>query len=644
LGNVVETLNHLERAVNLQLRLPVVILDATKSSDRQDVLATVSDNPDNPTGHFNYMRVPQGNGRFRKLGVRRGDRVRYFVTNPFLAAQIAVYQSSWFIRRVRQGTPTDPAVFQRRVEQEMQRQTESHNRYLERTVRRVVDDGALLLDRGFPVAISQPQRIEVWRDANDKAREITKRVNRYIRGSSNMIGWEPSPDEAAIDRLIDRLNYWIRQQPLTEAWRPDPIVDTLPAGLRAMVTEEPLTSTTFLRQDGQYFQQAVWLRDIARWAHGESLSDLDRARALFDWTVRHIQLESRPSHDQRPWQTLLYGCGNADERVWVFLLLCRQQGLDVVMLARPDPEDKTVAIGWVPALLSDGQFYLFEPRLGLPIPGPGGTGVATLAQVRADDSLLRQLDLDAEHPYPVAAADLKEISAWIAAAPQTLSRRMQLVESHLTGNDRMVLVVNPTALAERLRQTGAVGSVALWTVPWQTIARQGALRRSQRRRAAEAFRIFTRQPALWKARVLHFQGTFNGDAGAKAYYRMVRLPDSMIRKLPKGANPAVVRRAKRDASYWLGLLAYDDAEPAVSVDYLRQRVLRVDAGGPWDHGARYNLGRAYEKLGQIDKARALYLEAAGPQRDGNILRARRLKGEPAMAKQDPAGGAPEDAP
>ena len=73
----------------------------------------------------------------------------------------------------------------------------------------------------------------------------------------------------------------------------------------------------------------------------------------------------------------------------MFAMLCRQQGMDVVMLGVSEPEPKF----WLPALVLDYELYLFDVRLGLPIAGLGGEGVATLRQVREDESLLRQLDL-----------------------------------------------------------------------------------------------------------------------------------------------------------------------------------------------------------------------------------------------------------
>ena len=67
-----------------------------------------------------------------------------------------------------------------------------------------------------------------------------------------------------------------------------------------------------------------------------------RAAALFDWTIRNIQLESdEDGIPHRPWHTLLYGNGTAEQRAWVFAGLCRQQGLNVVMVGIPLSETST---------------------------------------------------------------------------------------------------------------------------------------------------------------------------------------------------------------------------------------------------------------------------------------------------------------
>ena len=66
---------------------------------------------------------------------------------------------------------------------------------------------------------------------------------------------------------------------------------------------------------------------------------------------------------------------------WVFMLLARQAGLDVVLLAVPPiAKSGSNRRPWVAALFSSDDFYLFDFTYGLPIPGPNGEGIATLRQ------------------------------------------------------------------------------------------------------------------------------------------------------------------------------------------------------------------------------------------------------------------------
>jgi tetratricopeptide (TPR) repeat protein len=60
--------------------------------------------------------------------------------------------------------------------------------------------------------------------------------------------------------------------------------------------------------------------------------------------------------------------------------------------------------------------------------------------------------------------------------------------------------------------------------------------------------------------------------------------------------------------------------------------LEAAPDGPWTAAAQYNLGRAYEANGQLQKAIELYEDDDSPQRLGNLLRARRLKSRLATAK------------
>ena len=164
------------------------------------------------------------------------------------------------------------------------------------------------------------------------------------------------------------------------------------------------------------------LRDVVNQVQPDKLDELSVAEALFDWTVRNIPVGSAaaatiPRPRSNGWRCncrgkrLFFGSGTPLGRAWVFILLARQAGLDVVMLATPDAKSPDGLRPWIPALVSGGNLYLFDTTYGLPIPGPKGQGVATLAQAAADDSILRQMDIPGDRIYPKKAADLAKVIA-----------------------------------------------------------------------------------------------------------------------------------------------------------------------------------------------------------------------------------------
>lgn len=478
-------------------------------------------------------------------------------------------------------------------------------------------------------------------------------------------------------QICDRLNQWYLQEKPQFHWQVDPLVADLPDDIKNLAAVKLLDSTQYrLPDDGWCLQEAVWLRDISTAARADQFEDLAVAERLFDWTVRNIQLEPDADSDSairyRPFETLLRGRGTAAERAWLFILLARQQGLDVVMLALTDDAGKNERL-WLPALLSGGELYLFDARLGLPIPGPEGRGVATLSQAADNDQLLRRLDLDEAHPYPVRAADLKHVVALVEASPASLSRRMGLVESRLAGKQKMGLASPGSALAERVKKVPHIAQARLWTLPFEVAlwqSKQGEKSAATNRemllfreiptqahgRAGEPLvdskgqPIFFPQPTLMTARKLHFKGQYDGDEGAKFYYLRVRptdtsieafkLPPDVVQQIPKeslarieAAQVLLMRRAKQSASYWLGLVHFEQKNYLEAIDFLNNRTLKATPNGPWSAGARYNLARAYEAAGKLDTAiEVLESDKDSPQSHGNQLRARWLKEKEASAK------------
>lgn len=515
-----------------------------------------------------------------------------------------------------------------------------------------------------------------------------------------------------LTQIVNRLDQWIAEQPEPPGWAPDPMLQTLPAALRQLPPVEQIGRMDFQRTDGAYLQQAVWLRDVAAWAAGDQVDPLSQSRHLFDWTVRNVALDRQrvgvagaarddPRLGQQPWETLMLGRGTSIERAWVFMLLLRQRGIPSALLGIPNEasetrsptrendarrEASTGALSsvdaWAVGVLIEGEVYLFDAALGLPIPAPegpqpaadrGGLAIppATLAEASTSPAVLSRLDLDEDTPYPVAPERLEQLVALIPASPEALSRRMLLVESYLVGDQRMVLTVDPSSLAERFQAVDGIAAARLWTYPYVVLAQQ--MESSERPEAVRRrlddfapYQVGVDQP-LWKGRILHFEGKFVGENSATHYYQAARPSNAdldqlaefyyqgmkqvrpeqselelrdMAQRRAKAEYPLYVR-AKQDASFWLGLISYERGVYEAAIDYFQKRVLAPWPDGPWRHAAHYNLGRTFAAEGQIGRAVGeLISDPLSPSHYGNLLRARWLS-ELDAAELDAAGSGAE---
>jgi hypothetical protein len=497
---------------------------------------------------------------------------------------------------------------------------------------------------------------------------------------------EQFTDENKLDeQIVERLNQWRHANQSGDAKAaatPETLLETLPAELQKLRVLRLLDDPQYTQKgyDGPFIREAILLRDIKNHIQPSKLTDLSVAEALFDWTVRNIQLQAQPGADATPdelwlanhlpYDVVFFGRGTPLQRAWVFMLLARQAGLDVVLLALPDARNPDQPRPWVAALYSEGELYLFDFTYGLPIPGPGGKGIATLAQAAADDSILRQMDIP-DRAYPRKAADLAKVTALIEASPGYLTSRIKELESKLSGNDRVVLSFNPSALVEKLRKVEHVGDVKLWALPYETLQQrlnvsQPVLQAAQLERfpftiPAEPEPTSKKEdeprrqerpiPALRLGRFLQLRGLYgNTDAerhgvppgkelsemmehGAKYYYlralpRQERL-EELARMQRKGEvtqeSLDVYQALRDDAAYWLGIVWLDLGAYKTATQYFGPLTLEASPNGPWSNGARYNLAQAYELLGQNDEAIKLYEADRSPQRYGSRLKAERLK-------------------
>lgn len=483
--------------------------------------------------------------------------------------------------------------------------------------------------------------------------------DKLLDGAMAVLGRLDDYEEAAaFAQVFDRLNQWSHANPSADAvalgrWTVDPLVAALPERLRPEVVVRGLESAVF---DGSTDVPAVrdqrWLADICTTARGDAIEDLDVATNLFQWTIRALAIDADPpmvptaANPGRRWflpgEILLSGRASAAQRAWIFLQLVRHAGLDGVMLATgPEAAPRP----WLPAVISKGEAYLFEPTYGMPIPGPDGLGIATARQAATDPEVLRRLSLP-DRAYPVQAVDMKSLTLLIPADPWLVSRRMHLLNTRMAGSRTVSLAMESSAMAERARAAfPGDASVALWEFPWET-----ALRRREPAVEAAAAKelavmaLAMEQPAtgdgvrrarvlrpLYAARVREFRGDLDGPDGAKAAYLAARPTNAAIAaaaaQLPQQRAAAMKRlyeQMKEDATYWLGILTLREGDTEAAVDYLDRLTLKAAPDSPWTDAARINLAAAYAALGRTEEAVALLEADTSPQRYGSRLHAARM--------------------
>ena len=505
-----------------------------------------------------------------------------------------------------------------------------------------------------------------------------------VRANALLASW-PEPD--MLRQVVSRLNQWVDTLEKPAPLAPDPMLATLPAEFRKlpMATEADLGEAHFTAYDGFALMEAVWARDVARWAKGNSSDDLLAARNLFDWTVRNIQLdEDRPNRvPQVPWETLFLGHGTAMERAWTYILLLRQCDIDAAVLALPvttpaagKPAAKLTQ--WCVAVLigdKDKKLYLFDPGLGLPVPTANGITAAksgeldvlpaTLDQVIANSKLLDRLAGDSDSPYWASKADLKHAAALVEASPLYIEPRAKRMEASLAGERKMVLsrtVATGGAVQSGGRRRRADVGVPLRNAPAPhgdvaaaslfSIAVVPSLHRHWRgRQSLQGPRPAPQRPLLRRKRRHRIlpEGTAadarrNGP-GSKARPAILHGIDReekenghvLTRQSEEELNKAArsfwelcissVLLGRIDAAYWLGQIEYELGQYDSASSYFDARTLQA-AGSTvfWGSGAHYNMARCNEITGHWQDAVQEYEAIGGLYKEpGSLLRAQWLR-------------------
>ncbi len=424
-----------------------------------------------------------------------------------------------------------------------------------------------------------------------------------------------------------------------------------PAQVRAVV--EGLEDRKFNARDARHLEDCLLYQAVAVRVAGSG-DDLTRVRRVFDWVCRQVELvplnsltpAGLPQAQARPYDILLRGLatelgdGEWAERSWVFMALCRQIGVDagLVILRPPGREEP---LPWLCGVLVEGQVYLFDARIGMPIPAPDGRGVATLELAAAHPDVLARLELPGQSTYGVTHADLAgKVGLLIDPSLSFLTPRMRALQTRLASKNRMTVYRDP--IEQRDAWLAALGSradtVAFWAVPLKVESR---LFNEPGYVAASLYPLRLFDPArflpMLTARLKQLRGDLPGAMESYAKFRFS--PRPTLSDPAKTPMPAPIQRGQDlYATEFLAFCHLDQAHPAPSRFLFEQALALIDRPGegpldpPIRWGTQANLGRLAEEQGDLPAALDYYnRDDPTGQRHGNLLRARDLVWRDPMA-------------
>jgi hypothetical protein len=241
---------------------------------------------------------------------------------------------------------------------------------------------------------------------------------------------------------------------------------------------DEVDSRVFTPLDAHYLQFCVQMADVARSLDLQGLSTLERAHGGFDWVIRQVTLKERVGIGGKnepvlaPQDVLDLGFGRPRERALIFLALLEQLAVPGGLVAVPHGGESQW-VYWIPGVLVEKEekdqhgrriapgFYLFDTRLGLPLPGVRDGETATLAQVRKNPATFRALfpqGGDAVIPERIDKAEIH-----LAFNLSALSPRIRHLEQKLSAAEKMVLALDPLRMKERFKNEVTGCPVRFWT-------------------------------------------------------------------------------------------------------------------------------------------------------------------------------------
>ncbi len=385
---------------------------------------------------------------------------------------------------------------------------------------------------------------------------------------------------------VFNFNLWSKLHDDDPQWVTPSLINTVPTELASTGLVQAIGGKRFIRLDINFLHETSWLHAIAQWVVADDLphrmfwesykptiadevasKELTKALKLFDWTVRNIQLAPLldyptipantegpvkispqlglpgPGYSRTNRDVLTLGVGDWWQRARIFVLLARQQGIDVVLLGLPAEFGKTNQ-PWLTAAIIGQELYLFDFNKGLPVLNAAKTEVVTLKQLKEDVNFAQTLFPVAHQQQPQETLD--GLVGLIEADVVAVSHRMAILEKYLTGERQMVLTVAPSIISLRLRTEHQINRSKIWLPIYEGYLFEAALHEKLVAQDAAALEfvssardhsLFREVPQLREGRFKLLRGVFDddesnlgvkGDNGAKTLMMASRIPTKLI--------------------------------------------------------------------------------------------------------------------
>ncbi len=247
-------------------------------------------------------------------------------------------------------------------------------------------------------------------------------------------------DEATIAQELNR--WWIQYGPGSEedseivAAHREPLLALLGDDAAQLALDD-----VFGRRDVAHMTTALAFRLAGLTITTGQADEAEQATTCFYFVIRNIQLDRIAANVSEsgwsaafPYQTLLWGRGRGEDRVWAFAELLRQMRFDsvVVLPADGDAGHPLVAVS------VENDLLLYDPILGLPIPSlsveSDETALpetpASFTEALGNDAVFRQLD-SAGSPYPWTSEALRNVQLLVVGTDSTFSPRMEALQQML---------------------------------------------------------------------------------------------------------------------------------------------------------------------------------------------------------------------